>query len=115
MNQYKTTLEVEITPLYDYTSEEARTYNYPGHQAEVDVWGIEIEGVRLTDEEFLAFWWELPEDVRYEIETSIIEHEQEKARDAAEYRAEELADARAEGSLFEFGAGLMRMQNKLRG
>ena len=91
---------------YEYMPEEARTHDHPGCDPEVEVYG---------DEQFMFVWRAMSESARTELEQGIIAFEQEKARDAAEYRAEELAEARAEGSLFEFGAGLMRMQNKLRG
>jgi len=87
---------------YQYMPEEARTHDHPGYDPEVEVYG---------DEQFMFVWRAMSESARTELEQGIIAFEQEKARDAAEYRDEARREALAEGSLFSFGANLARLHS----
>lgn len=106
---YKTSIEANVSFTYDFTPAERRTFDSPGWEAEVEITGAEINGVRLTDEQFEVFWAAYDKAFKRQVEKEIIEHEQERARDAAEYRDEARQEAIDDSSLFGFGVGLTKL------
>lgn len=98
-------MEKTLTIDYIFTPAERRTQDHPGYPAEVEICG---------DDEFLSVWDKLSESAQDEIENILLQREEERARDAAEYHAEERAESIREGSaLFDFGATLSRMYSHM--
>lgn len=96
---YTTEMEVNVGFIYDFTPAERRTFDSPGWPAEAAVTGVEINGVRLTDEQFKEFWTAYDKAFKVQIEDEILGHEKEKRRKAKNERSVDL---------FDFGAGLAR-------
>ena len=105
---FETYCEFKISLDYDYTPAEPRTRNEPGCDSGVDVWGMEIEGVRLPDEEFEQIWLGLPISTKEQWIEEIHRIEEDKIRDAAEYRAEAMEEQVRDSGIFDFSVGLMR-------
>lgn len=106
---YRTEIEINVGFIYDFTPAERRKFDSPGWPAEIEITGAEINGVRLTDEQFAVLWSAYDKAFKRRIEEEILEHEQELARDAAEYRDEARREAIEDSSLFSFGVGLAKL------